>query len=146
MWLKKLNKVGRFIKYDGKPPIPDDEIIELTMIQYEKERAEKEAILQKEREREALIKLAKVQKERDIANKKHVEQKALDNEEGMWDGELDYLDGMTIPCPKCGDDIMDRDAKCTALACAKRQSAHVRAFQYSDCFSPSTISYTQVME
>ena len=147
MLLKKLNNVGRYIKYDGKPPMPDDEIIELTIIQHEKELAEKEAVLQKERERVALIKLAKLQMEKAITDKKHADQKALDDEESMWDGELDYLDGLTIPCPKCGDDIMRKESECSALACGKRQSAHVRTWQYSNPTSNQwSFNTTQVME
>jgi len=132
--LSKLTKIGRYIKYDGKPPMSDDEIIELTMIEHEREQAEQQAKLQKEREREALIALAKHQKEQ----RKIQEQTALDNEEARLDGEIDYYDQMTIPCPKCGDDIMRKESQCTALACGKRQSAHVRAWQYSDVFDAYT--------
>ncbi len=118
--LKQLTTIGRYIKYDGKPPMSDDEIIRLTLIQDEKEK-----------EHEALIKLAKEIKAQKEYEKKHAAQIALDKEELEADNELDYLDQMVIPCPKCGDDIMQKESKCTALACGKRQSAHVRAWQYS---------------
>jgi len=125
--LEKLIKIGRLIKYDGKPPMSDDEIIELTLIEHEKDQVILKAELRRVRQEKERIERNELMLERD----KQKVQDELDAEESRLDGELDYYDQMTIACPKCGDDIMDIDAKCTALACSKRQSGHVRAYGYA---------------
>ena len=128
MWLNKLNKIGRYVKYDGKPPMSDEEIIELTLIEHEKEQVVLRADLIRVRREKERIKSNELMLEKDL---QRVQDK-LDTEEKKYEGLIDYYDQMTAPCPHCGDDIMDKDGKCSSLSCGKRQSAHVRAWQYQE--------------
>jgi hypothetical protein len=129
--VKLLKKIGRYIKYDGHPPPTPEELAEQARVaelkRLKQERMELEAERRKEEQESLKAEMERQEKirlqeelEREQARlqwEKDAPKRALDEEEAMVDGELQYLDKLFVPCKKCGDDIMDINSKCSAEKC-----------------------------
>lgn len=122
--LVNWDNIKRRIKYDGKLLSPTEEL-ELEIAK------EKQRLLEKEERRNkwAILKSQKLKLEREkeerlkqdtielVKKQEQLEKLELDLEEKLVDNELDYMNKMYIPCPSCGEDIMDADSKCRANQC-----------------------------
>ena len=138
--LVNWDNIKRRIKYDGRLLSPKEELeLEITK--------EKQRILDKEasRERWALLKSQKLKLEQEKAERMKVEEEELvkkqeklaklelDMEEKLVDNELDYMNKMYVPCPTCGEDIMDVNSKCRADKCYMS----VKTYDNNDKETPS---------
>lgn len=121
-----IKKILRTVWYDGHPPQSKEEIeqerLEAELKQLQEKRIKKERIerakkfIQARKER---IEMERIRVQTAIEYEKNREQRELDAQEKIVDGELEYMDKLDIRCKKCGSDIMDIKGKCSANTCGK---------------------------